>query len=32
VFLAGAEMIALLRSQSDVITSDGGVQFGKSIP
>jgi unsaturated rhamnogalacturonyl hydrolase len=32
VFLAGAEMIALLRSQPDIATHDGGVQFGKSIP
>lgn len=32
VFLAGAEMIRLLRSQADVTTHDGGVQFGKSVP
>ncbi|MET0534375.1 MAG: glycoside hydrolase family 88 protein [Steroidobacter sp.] len=32
VFLAGAEMIALLRSQPDVTFNDGGVHFGKSIP
>lgn len=31
VFLAGAEMIVLLRSQPD-ITMNGGVQFGKAIP
>ncbi|HEY5758384.1 MAG TPA: glycoside hydrolase family 88 protein [Steroidobacter sp.] len=31
VFLAGAEMIALLRSQADVVTHDGGVQFGKAL-
>lgn len=29
VFLAGAEMIALLRSQADIVTHDGGVQFGR---
>ena len=32
VFLAGAETIALLRSQPDITTHDGGVQFGKAIP
>jgi unsaturated rhamnogalacturonyl hydrolase len=32
VFLAGAEMIRLLRAQADVTTHDGGVQFGKSVP
>jgi len=32
VFLAGAEVIQLLRSQHDVIIHDGGVQFGKSLP
>jgi unsaturated rhamnogalacturonyl hydrolase len=32
LFLAGAEMIAMLRSQPDIATHDGGVQFGKSIP
>ncbi|HEY0683306.1 MAG TPA: glycoside hydrolase family 88 protein [Steroidobacter sp.] len=31
MFLAGAEMIALLRSQPDV-TMNGGLQFGKAIP
>ncbi len=31
VFLAGAEMIALLRSQPDIAVHDGGVQFGKSL-
>jgi rhamnogalacturonyl hydrolase YesR len=30
VFLAGAEMIALLRSQPDIAFHDGGVQFGKA--
>lgn len=29
VFLAGAEMLALLRSQADVVVHDGGVQFGR---
>lgn len=32
VFLAGAEVMQLLRSQSDVTTHDGGVHFGKSLP
>lgn len=32
VFLAGAEMIALLRSQPDIVVNDGGVHFGKAIP
>ena len=32
VFLAGAEMITLLRTQVDVITHDGGVHFGKRLP
>jgi rhamnogalacturonyl hydrolase YesR len=32
VFLAGAEMIALLRSQPDIVFNDGGVHFGKAIP
>jgi unsaturated rhamnogalacturonyl hydrolase len=31
VFLAGAEMIALLRSQPDITSHDGGVQFGKAL-
>jgi unsaturated rhamnogalacturonyl hydrolase len=31
VFLAGAEMIALLRSQPDITSHDGGVEFGKAI-
>lgn len=31
VFLAGAEMIALLRSQADVVVHDGGVQFGRRL-
>ncbi len=31
VFLAGAEMLALLRSQPDIAVHDGGVQFGKSL-
>ncbi|GFE90006.1 glycoside hydrolase family 88/105 protein [Steroidobacter agaridevorans] len=30
VFLAGAEMIALLRAQADVVVNDGGVHFGKA--
>lgn len=32
VFLAGAEMIALLRSQPDIVVNDGGVHFDKAIP
>jgi unsaturated rhamnogalacturonyl hydrolase len=32
VFLAGAEVMQLLRSQADVTTHDGGVHFGKSLP
>lgn len=32
VFLAGAEMIALLRTQTEVGIHDGGVHFGKAIP
>jgi unsaturated rhamnogalacturonyl hydrolase len=31
VFLAGAEMIALLRSQPDIVVNDGGVHFGKAL-
>ena len=30
MFLAGAEMIALLRAQADVLANDGGLQFGKA--
>ncbi|WP_129643107.1 glycoside hydrolase family 88/105 protein [Peristeroidobacter agariperforans] len=30
VFLAGAEMIALLRAQADIVVNDGGVHFGKA--
>jgi unsaturated rhamnogalacturonyl hydrolase len=30
VFLAGAEVMALLRSQPDVGVHDGGVHFGKA--
>lgn len=30
VFLAGAEMIALLRARADTVVNDGGVQFGKA--
>ncbi|MFC4314345.1 glycoside hydrolase family 105 protein [Steroidobacter flavus] len=32
VFLAGAEMIALLRTQPNVAVHDGGVHFGKALP
>jgi rhamnogalacturonyl hydrolase YesR len=32
VFLAGAEMIALLRTQPDITVNDGGVHFGKASP
>lgn len=32
VFLAGAEMIAMLRSRPDIAVHDGGVQFGKALP
>jgi unsaturated rhamnogalacturonyl hydrolase len=31
VFLAGAEMIALLRSQPDITSHDGGVEFGRAL-
>jgi rhamnogalacturonyl hydrolase YesR len=30
LFLAGAEVMALLRSQRDVVTHDGGVHFGRA--
>jgi len=31
VFLAGAEMIELRQKRGDIITHDGGVQFGKPL-
>jgi hypothetical protein len=31
MFLAGAEMIAMLRSQPNVGIHDGGVHFGKAL-
>ncbi len=32
VFLAGSEMISLLRAQKDVAVHDGGVHFGRALP
>lgn len=31
MFLAGAEMISLLRSQPNITTNDGGVHFGRAL-
>ena len=31
MFLAGAEMLLLLRSQPDITSHDGGVHFGEAL-